>query len=114
MNNEYRPLKDLSIFVNNTDDTFIIGKHTSHANVKVSLGYSCHYVYVSNYQSSSYSDAKRGYLYIDKLIEMYTKLRDKSQNDDDGIGWKAVHQETIDKLNKVKEYQWHYLGQRGY
>lgn len=109
---EYRPLKDISVFVNTKDDSFIIGKHTSHANVKVSFGYSCHYVYVSNYQSSDYSNPKRGELYLEKLIDMYTDLRDKKTDDD--INWKAIHQETIDKLKSLRGAGWHYLGQRGY
>jgi len=109
--NHYEPLKDISIFVNTTDDNFITAKHTSHHRVKVSMGYSSTFTYVSNYQASNHNQPERAYVYIDELIEMYTKLRDKKHTD--GINWNSIHQESINRLESYKALNWHYLGQRG-
>lgn len=108
---EYRPLKDISIFVNTYNSDFIVAKHTSHANVKVSFGYSEVFTYVSNYQSSSYDSSDRVFVYLDALINKYEQLRDKKHSD--SIDWEAIYQDTIDRLESLRAKKWHYLGHRG-
>lgn len=110
----HQPLRDLVIFVNDETNDFIVAKHTSHANVKVSFGYSETFVYVSNYQAASRHMASRAYIYLDELIDKYTRLRDNAKNgkyDPLDIEWSEIYQDALDTLVRLRAANWAQLGQ---
>lgn len=110
----HQPLRDLVIFVNDKTNDFIVAKHTSHANVKVSFGYSETFVYVSNYQQASRHMASRADIYLDALIDKYTHLHDNAKNNEYSpltIEWSEIYQDALDTLVSLKNANWAQLGQ---